>query len=92
MYLVNILIWTNHVYIVWIKHSIQFIRCLYESDSIIRELSRKAQDFFDSEEMFLKSTGLAVLSVQSVLPFDDYLVFSLYQLPWWSVVCSHLPT
>ena len=46
------------------KSFIQFIRCLYESDAIIKE-SHKAQDFFDSEEM-IETFGLS--------PFDDYLI------------------
>ena len=45
------------------KSFIQFIRCLYESDSIVKE-SHKAQDFFDSE--MINTLGLS--------PFDDYLI------------------
>ena len=46
------------------KSFIQFIRCLYESDSIVKE-SYKAQDFFDSEE---------IAHAEGQTPFDDYLI------------------
>ena len=47
-------------------YSIPFVRCLYESESIIKE-SHKAQEIFDSEEI-IHATGF------SRSPFDDYLI------------------
>ena len=60
---------TDFLNVLFIKHFLKFIRCLYESDSIIKE-SRKVQDFFDDQEII----HILARLLPSVSPFDDYLI------------------